>query len=489
MSALTSIIPFAADATMTRHVPQRPAEPHTIDLNQLLILDARDPMAIARRFISDNFTVNGRQALHRYREEFFKFSGSCYRAVDNDTMRAEIWSYLASAFKAENNGGYTPLKPKKGHVDNVVDALKGACNLDHALETPAWLDNAQGYPPASEFLPVANGLLHLPTGNLHPPSPLYFGRAASDVPYEANAPEPGEWLKFLDSLFGDDSASIELLQDMIGYGLGSETSQQKIMLLVGPPRSGKGTIATILKALVGDNNVVGPTMASLSQNFGLAALIGKTVAIIGDARIGGRSDQAMIAERLLSISGEDTHTIDRKFKEPWTGRLPTRFFVMTNELPRLIDHSGALANRFVALVMKRSFLGLEDHGLQARLRHEYAGILNWALIGYHRLRERRRFVHAESGLDAIRDLVELASPVKAFVAEKCELAGEVKIDDLYRAWFSWCDDNGHEPGAKNTFGRNLLAAIAGLQKTQLRVNGSLRERFYRGISLKLEGEP
>lgn len=486
MRAPTSTIPFVAEATMIRHVPQRPAEPQTVDLNQLLVLDPHDPLSVARSFISDKFTVDGTPALYRYRDEFFKFLDSCYCVVDKDTIRAEIWKYLERARKVET---YAPLKPKKSLVDNVVDALKGVCNLDHALETPAWLDNTHVHPPAAEFLPLANGLLHLPTGELQPASPLYFGHAASDVRYDANAPEPREWLKFLNDLFGDDGASIELLQDMIGYGLGSETSMQKIMLLMGPPRSGKGTIAMVLTALVGDNNVVAPTMASLSQNFGLAPLIGKPVAIIGDARIGGRADQAMIAERLLSISGEDTQTIDRKFKEPWTGRLRTRFFIMTNELPRLTDHSGALANRYVALVMKRSFLGVEDHGLKARLRHEYSGILNWALAGYRRLRKRRQFVHAESGLDAIRDLVELASPVKAFVAEKCERGGQVKIDDLYGVWVPWCKDNGHEPGAKNTFGRNLRAAIPELEMAQLRVDGGLRQRFYTGIRLKSEREP
>ena len=58
----------------------------------------------------------------------------------------------------------------------------------------------------------------------------------------------------------------------------------------------------------------------------------------------------MIAvERLLSISGEDSITVDRKYRAPWTGRLPTRFLILTNELPRFADSSGALASRFVLL--------------------------------------------------------------------------------------------------------------------------------------------
>ena len=395
---------------------------------------------------------------------------------------------MEGAHKLEQHGTYARIKPQRDLVDNVVDALKGFCHLDRASETPGWLDNAQAHPPAAEFLPVANGLLHLPTGKLQPPSPLYFGCAGSGVRYDPNPPEPRQWLKFLDDLFGDDSASIELLQDMIGYGLGSETSQQKIMLLLGPPRSGKGTIAAILKALVGDNNVVAPTMASLSQNFGLAALIGKTVAIIGDARIGGRADQAMIVERLLSISGEDTQTIDRKYKESWTGCLRTRFFIMTNELPQLLDHSGAFANRLVTLVMKNSFLGKEDHELQARLRQEHSGILNWALTGYRRLRERRRFVQAESGLEATRELLELGSPVNAFIAEKCDLGGHVKIEDLYQAWVTWCQDNHNEPGSKLTFGRNLKSAVPSLEQSQRRTEAG-RPRLYVGISLKIGWEP
>jgi putative DNA primase/helicase len=59
-----------------------------------------------------------------------------------------------------------------------------------------------------------------------------------------------------------------------------------------------------------------------------------------DARLGSRADNMIAVERLLSISGEDTITIDRKYRDPWTGRLPARFMILTNELPRFSDSSG-----------------------------------------------------------------------------------------------------------------------------------------------------
>ncbi|NKB83747.1 hypothetical protein HED51_11340 [Ochrobactrum grignonense] len=215
-------------------------------------------------------------------------------------------------------------------------------------------------PPAHELLPVKNGLLHLPSGKLYQPSPAYFCLNAADVKFDPNAPKPKEWLRFLDQVWPGDTQSIEALQDMFGYLLSPDTSQQKVFLIVGPKRSGKGTIARVLTGIMGQDSVAAPTLASLATNFGLAPLIGKSVAMIGDARLSGRADQASIAERLLSISGEDSITVDRKFKPAWTGRLSARFVILTNELPRLADASGALASRFVVLTMEQSFYGRED---------------------------------------------------------------------------------------------------------------------------------
>ena len=106
----------------------------------------------------------------------------------------------------------------------------------------------------------------------------------------------------------------------------------------------------------------------------------------------------MVVERFLSVSGEDSLTIDRKYREPWTDRLPTRFVVLTNELPRLTDSSGALASRFIVFVLRRSFYGSENPKLTDELLSEAPAILNWALEGLDRLNERGHFLNPESGL-------------------------------------------------------------------------------------------
>jgi putative DNA primase/helicase len=245
--------------------------------------------------------------------------------------------------------------------------------------------------PADEIIVCSNGLLHLPTLTMMPHSPAFFSHNALDFCFDRDAPEPRQWLAFLDQLWPDDDEAVETLRELFGYCSTSDTRQQKLFLIVGPKRSGKGTIARVLTRLVGVDNTVAPTLAGLGTNFGLAPLIGKRVAIISDARLAGRADQHAIAERLLSISGEDAITVDRKFREPWTGRLQTRFLILSNELPRLADASGVLAARFIVLVLTHSFYGREDHRLSDRLLTELPGILNWSIAGLSWIRVPQRF--------------------------------------------------------------------------------------------------
>ena len=233
---------------------------------------------------------------------------------------------------------------------------------------------------------------------------------------------------------------------MVGYVLAPDTRQQKILLGVGPRRSGKGTIGRVLRATIGRANVCGPTLASLSTNFGLWPLIGKSLAIISDARLGGRTDSQAVVERLLSISGEDCLTIDRKNLEPLTVKLPTRLMIFSNELPRLGDASGALAGRMILLRLKQSFFGREDTTLTDRLLTERPGILAWAIQGWQRLRTRGYFVQPTAADELLTELSDLASPVSVFVRECCNVGPEYEARraDLYAAYAEWAKEHGRD---------------------------------------------
>jgi len=449
-----------------------------------LILDRFEPMRNARFFLRETFLCGEDRTLHHHRGVFHEWTGTHYPEAETAGIRARLYIFLEKA-KCLNGKEMEDFCPKRTTVGDAMEALQALAYLPSTVSPPGWIGEGPGL-PADEILSCRNGLLHLPSGELRPHTPRFFTYNALPYEYRPDSGQPKEWHLFLDDLWDDDLEARDTLQEMFGYLLTGETRHQKIFLVVGPKRSGKGTIARVLTALLGQANVCAPTLAGLGTNFGLSTLVGKQVAIIADARLGGRVDQHAVAERLLSISGEDGIDIDRKYLPPLPGvRLPTRFLILTNELPRIADSSGALASRFIVLPMTQSFYGKEDHGLTDRLLGELPQILNWAIEGWKRLRERGYFLQPSAGNEAVRELEDLGSPIAAFVRERCETGGgnEVECQRLYDAWKRWCEEYGRDhAGTAHSFGRDLRAVVPELKTSQHRSADS-RKRFYLGIRL------
>ena len=80
-----------------------------------------------------------------------------------------------------------------------------------------------------------------------PATPRFFTPVALDYDFDINAGPPEQWLAFLSQLWPDDPQSVATLQEWFGYCLTLDTRQQKILMMVGPKRSGKGTIARVLR--------------------------------------------------------------------------------------------------------------------------------------------------------------------------------------------------------------------------------------------------
>jgi putative DNA primase/helicase len=468
---------LVASAPVFQHAPRRSNE----EAATPLVIDPGAPLDIARLFLTRKHTVGQIRTLHHHRGAFYAWNGTSYPEAEEASLRAELYEFLDQCVRDDAR----PFKPTMARVSQILDALKAASIVSGSIEAPSWLDNVPDLAPG-DIIACGNGLLHLPTFDLLPPSPEFFTHNALEFAYERYAPEPAGWLRFLAELWPEDAQSIDTLQEIFGYALSSDTKQQKAFLIVGPKRSGKGTIGRVLARLVGLSNTVAPTLAGLGMNFGLAPLISKRIAIISDARLGGRADQHAIAERLLSITGEDAITIDRKFLPAWTGQLQIRFVILSNELPRLADASGALASRFIVLLLTKSFYGREDPSLTDRLLRELPGILNWSIAGLHRLRDRRYFLQPTSAAEAVQDLEDLGSPIGAFVRDRCNVQPWLRVERhrLFEAWVDWCKIQGRDhPGTAADFGRNLRAAVPGLGDTRPEIEG-YRFRFYEGIGIR-----
>jgi putative DNA primase/helicase len=483
-----------------------------------------DPHRLARIFIESECLHPDGITIRFYRDSFLKWDGLKYKDISTKQVNSCLNKSAKSEFIKRNRiairmwieRGKTNDKGKKCEapdaikvttrlIGDVSQALTSFTLLDSQFDAPAWIGGDSKFDPI-DIIPCKNGLVHIPSfisgiDFMTPMTPRFFGTYALSYDFDPNASDPVEWLAFLKSIWPDDQDSIDTLQEWFGYCLTADTRQQKILGLIGPKRAGKDTIARVLRAMIGSENVVGPTMASVATNFGLAPWIDKPLAIISDARLSGRTDAAIVVERLLTVSGEGTLSIDRKYTTSWNGKLPTRIMIISNELPRLADSSGALASRLIILKLLKSFYGSEDVELFVRLSRELPGILLWAIRGWQRLQDRGFFVQPKSGRELVEELEDLSSPIGVFFRDRCirKEGVEIEISELYRFWKYWCDDNGRkEHGDIQSFGRNMSALLPDLKIVKRRVGKkgedgtiheeSVRRRYYAGIDLNPDWE-
>lgn len=447
-----------------------------------LILDRNAPRDTAREFIQRRNSSSDGKTLLFAQDVFHRFEGGVWRPLSETECRGMLYEFMEEGKEQVKGGGVRRFRPIPGHVTSALDALKSLVLL-RSSNPPTWLDGREE-PPASEMIAFPNGLLHAPSMVFLSVTPQLFTLNQLPVAFDINAPLPTNFLGWLDSLWPGEPDTISLLQEIVGLSLVPDTSFQKIFMLYGPPRAGKGVAVTIMQALLGQANYSSPTLASLGDSFGIQPLIGKLVAFIPDARLDMTASRNGVTQTLLAVSGEDGLSIQRKFKLAWEGKLPVRFAITTNEIPQLRDDAGALTARFVPVVFNRSFQGREDPDLKAKLLAELPGILLWGLEGYRRLKKRGHFILPASSQDLVARMGAVFSQLGTFIEDCLELGedAETPFSILFEAYQAWAGTQGlRKTLTQSQFGERLNEhGFATIQRRPTKV------RMRRGIRLNAE---
>ena len=482
--------------------PEEPDAAAGIDAAALeRLVDTLNPERLATLYRRQYEREVGREHVRRLAHHlgrYFAWSGGAYRCLPDARVAADLTRVAECEARKDHerrvlawrDGGGDGPPPKPDPVTtrlvaNVENSLRAAVILDESRAAPCWLTDAPGRPGAGDVIPTTAGVIVPATGELLPATPELFVTAACPH-YRPDAPPPARWLAFLAEVFPGDPESAGALQEFAGLLLTGDTSQQKCLVLIGPPRAGKGVIQRVLAALVGPDAHAATDFQTLCHDHGAASLVGKTLATMGDLRVGPRADLSVGLQRLLCVIGEDPVPVNPKNKPVFTAALGVRFVINANELPAVADSARAFAARAVVLKFTRDFRGREDPALFDRLRAELPGVFGWALAGLRRLRERGRLVQPAAGAKTLADLDEALSPVTRFVRERCVVVPSAAVPKrvLFDAWFAWCRAE-HVPGAgtPHGFGAKLGHAVTGLAEDKRRVDGRRVER-YLGVRLR-----
>jgi putative DNA primase/helicase len=247
-------------------------------------LDPYKPLLSAREYLKR------RRIELRHQGAFFQYDGSAYRLRDEQAVRADLYRFLEGARRQDDQGELVAFDPTRAKVDNAIDALRAVTNLPATTQAPCWLDDDPGLDPF-DVMSCSNGLVHIPSRILLPATPTFYTHQAVPFAFDPDARPPVHWLQFMDSVF-HDLESRELLQEWCGYLLTPSTRFQKILLWVAPARSGKGATFRVVRQLIGAGSYCCPSLRDLSGTFGLESLIGRSCAVISDARMSSRTDAA-----------------------------------------------------------------------------------------------------------------------------------------------------------------------------------------------------
>lgn len=448
---------------------------------------------------------------------------------EHEAVAASLQIALGGARRLLGNGEEVPWGTQPSVVDSLVRAVLRRARVNDLIEHNTWVDEQElrgtqrwlddSYPgtrlgslldfaTADQLIQCRSGILWCPESEdgralgrvLLPRSRGLFSTISVAAEYDPEARdgwggggEPARWLRFLEEAWPGDEEQRETLRRWFGYVISGRTDLQKMLLVVGPPRSGKGVIAHVLTQLLGGlARVDSTTFQRLNEPFGLANAVGKPLMLIPDARVS--SGTKMITQRLLSITGEDPLAVNRKHKNELITKLDCRVMIMSNEMPDLRDASQALAERMIPLRMENSFVGREDPTLKDQLDAELGGILHWALDGMDSVRasgDGRGFAvgaRSREELDEIRDGM---SPVAVFVREHCVVEPDAWVDndDLGSAWAAWVAQQGiTESLDRRSFGRKL-GALGLPAKTHVRKVGGRAKRGWSGMRLRAWDEP
>ncbi len=421
-----------------------------------IILDLNDPLDSGRKWIEEEWSFNGVPTLRYHMQRWVAWNGQRYVPVSEEEVRGRLYQWLDGTFivkTAKNTVMPVKYPSSKTRINNILDSLNAICPI--AGDAPKWLDDTALEPRS--LVAFRNGILDINTWNLYELSPKFFSYNALPFEYDPNV-DVTWWEDVVNDILMGDQEKVRLLQQWFGYCMTADTSQEKLMVFVGQPRSGKGTILTGLETLFGDDQICATSFEALCSSFGFEPLLGKLVATLGDATMPRGHGLASALEKLLNITGEDGVQVNRKYKPAKERvRLTVRFTIALNLLPSLRDHANALAPRLNIVEFENNYRGRENRHLKRTISERGQMICTWALRGLADLRKHGQFVEPKAN-DRIKQRFErLSTPMIAFLHECCVVQpGEsVAHVDLWTAYNAWAQENGLDRVGNEVFKQRL----------------------------------
>ena len=243
-----------------------------------------------------------------------------------------------------------------------------------------------------------------------------------------------------------DSEDRAMLLQYIAYAMTLDTSAQKFLLICGPGGTGKSTILKLIEEILGKYNLSSVSLQGLQDRFAPAGLFLKQGNICADIPLTALSEVDMIKK----LTGEDTISADRKFKNAFTFRSYARLFFSANDIPYIGEKTNAFYRRMLILKMDHKPYKI-DPDLYNKLRAEIPNIITKIVEEYWC--SEGDIVPSDNCLQAVKNARKESDTVEAFLDDRCEIDPDARTsrNELYRYYCNYCDNEGRKYLSPNGF--------------------------------------
>src|SRR5829696_2799498 len=370
----------------------------------------------------------------------------------------ELYSNIAfggGEWRRYEAGHWQPLEDLAVEAQ-VMDVLErsreeGVKVTSHLLNSVRKLGQLSVYVPRERWdanpniLVFANGTLEISERHFREHKPEDY--VTSALPY---AYDPEAACEVFRAVLGNVTPdAVEFLQEFAGYCLTPDTSLETALWFKGPRGSGKSTVIEGLVEMLGNKHGVLGLGEIESSPFALSRILGKTL-LVSTEQPSSYLRSTHVIDAL--ISGESI-IMDRKHRDAEEVTPTAKIVWAMNEALRIANTTSGIFRR-VKIVEFPALEGERDPDVKEYVKSEGAGILNWALEGLARLRERGGFEIPKSVVTATAEFKRANDLPAQFVEEECAVGATLEVAStiLYLRYKGWCEDNGHRPMSNNRVG-------------------------------------
>ena len=320
-----------------------------------------------------------------------------------------------------------------------------------------------------------NGELHMNKDGSHTLKPHVYKSYllnCLNVDYDPSAECPlfMETITDIFSNYPDCDDMVRHIGEMMGYTIQPYKNIASWWLFRGPGGDGKSTLTKIIggilqDALLATGSKILSSGSSEGYNHALTSLVGKLAVVI----------EELPANYLLKDAGVKMFSENTKMEANPKGKEAFQFMyagtliMCSNGFPATRDLSHGMFRRANVIPFNKQFTknGSADLDRADRILRnpeEMAGILNFALAGLQRLRDRGGFIEPKSCLDAKETWLGEANNIVRFLKERIDFTGKGtdcagNFSELFSIHYqNWCGENDIEDSKrkrKSQFKRDL----------------------------------